>query len=156
MRLAPGCSIEVLFRFGIAVSTANNMKLSMLRGLMMLDAAVLLLLGAILIVAPGSLESVFHFNNLPSVVNYLIGLWGCVFVTLGFGYVIAATNPMRHLVWAQIGIARGGLEMLLGLVYLGRGVVTWQQAGFGIIVAGLMAVAYVALYPRKMTVQPAV
>ena len=37
----------------------------------------------------------------------------------------------------------------LGLVYLSRGTVTFQQAGFGIIVAGLMALAYVALYPRK-------
>ncbi len=43
----------------------------------------------------------------------------------------------------------GALECLLGLVYLWEGTVTFQQAGVGIALAGLMALAYVALYPRK-------
>ena|SRR5437588_9109224 len=125
------------------------MKVSLLRYLLIVDAAVLFLLGAVLIFAPRQVEVAFHFQDLPSAVSYLIGLWGCVFATMGFGYVVAATNPIRHLVWIQIGIARGGLECLLGLVYLGRGVVTFSQAGLGIILAGLISVSYLALYPRK-------
>src|SRR5581483_7258824 len=74
-------------------------------------------------------------KDLPVGVHYILGLWGCVLVTLGFGYTVAATNPLRHLVWAQMGIARG--------------LVTFQQAGVGIIVAGLVTVAYLACYPRS-------
>ena len=59
-----------------------------------------------------------------------------------------ASAALRHLVWVQVGIARGTLECLLGLVYLGRGVVTWPQAGLGIVAAALMTIAYLALYPR--------
>jgi hypothetical protein len=125
------------------------MKLSLLRGLLILDAAMLFLLGALLIFAPAQAERAFQFKDLPPAVSYLIGLWGCVFETMGFGYVVATTNPIRHRVWIQVGIARGVLECVLGLVYLARGIVTFQQAGFGIIVAGAMAIAYLALYPRN-------
>lgn len=124
------------------------MKLTLLRYLLMIDAAVLLLLGACLIFAPRQVEIVFHFPDLPEAVNYLIGLWGCVFLTLGCGYIVAATQPARHVVWVQVGIGRGALECILGAVYLARGVVTWQQAAFGIVTAGLITGAYAALYPR--------
>lgn len=120
----------------------------MLRYLLVIDAAVLFLLGALLIFAPNQVEKVFHFSNLPPAVSYLIGSWGCVLATMGFGYLVAASNPIRHRVWIQVGIARGVLECMLGAVYLARGIVTFQQAGFGIIVAALISFAYLALYPR--------
>jgi len=126
------------------------MKLTLLRYLLMLDSAVLFLLGALLIFAPWHIETAFHFADLPAAVSYLIGLWGCVFATLGIGYLVAATDPVQHVVWVQVGIARGSLECLLGLVYLGRGVVTWQQAAFGIITAALITAGYLALYPRGL------
>ena len=125
------------------------MKLTLLRYLLMLDAAVLFLLGALLIFVPRQVEVAFGFKDLPIAVSYLIGLWGCVFVTLGIGYVVAATQPLRHVVWVQVAIARGALECVLGFVYLARGVVTWQQAAFGIIAAALITIAYIVLYPRS-------
>lgn len=127
------------------------MKLSLLRYVLMLDAAVLFVVGACLVLAPRQVQFAFHFRDLPEAVDYLIGLWGCVFVTLGFGYVVAATDPLRHLVWVQVGIARGALECLLGAIYLARGVVTWQQAAFGILTAGVITIAYAVLYPRAQT-----
>lgn len=125
------------------------MKLSLLRYLFLVDAAVLSLLGALLIFAPKQIEIAFGFRDLPPPVSYLIGLWGCVLGTLAIGYVVAAANPIRHRVWAQVGIARGALECVLGIFYLARQTVTFQQAGFGIIVAAVMTIAYLALYPRK-------
>src|SRR5215467_9148882 len=125
------------------------MRLVLLRYLLALDAAVLVFLGALLMFAPRTVELTFHFSSLPAAVSYLIGLWGCMFATLGIGYVVASRNPIKHRIWIQVGIARGGLECLLGIAYLGRGVVTFQQAGFGILLAGAMCLAYLALYPRK-------
>jgi hypothetical protein len=125
------------------------MKLFLLRILLRLDAAVLFLLGALLLFAPAQVERTFHFENLPSAVSYLLGLWGCALVTLGLGYFNAAAHPLRHVVWVQVGIARGALECALGMVCLVRGTVTFQQAGFGIALAGAIALAYCALYPRK-------
>ena len=125
------------------------MKLSPLRILLALDAAVLFLLGALLILAPRRVEFAFQFKGLPEGVSYIIGLWGCVLVTMAIGYAVAATDPIRHVVWVQVGIARGALECILGVCYLAWGVVGWQQAGFGIIVAALITLAYIVFYPRK-------
>jgi hypothetical protein len=124
------------------------MRLLLLRGLLIADAAVLFLLGGLLIFEPVQVEKSFHFQDLPPAVAYLIGMWGCVMATMGFGYLVAATHPMRHRVWINIGIIRGALESVLGIFYLARGTVTFQQAGFGTLLAALMAVAYVVLYPR--------
>jgi hypothetical protein len=125
------------------------MKCSPLRILLAMDAIVLFLLGVLLMLAPGQVERAFHFEALPGGVSYIIGLWGCVLATLAIGYAVAALDPVRHVVWVQVGIARGTLECILGGIYLARGVVTWQQAGFGILVAALITVAYIVFYPRR-------
>jgi len=52
------------------------MKLFLLRGLLIVDAAVLFLLGGLLIFAPAQVERAFHFQDLPPAVAYLIGMWG--------------------------------------------------------------------------------
>jgi len=125
------------------------MKYSPLRILLAMDAAVLGLLGLLLVFAPKQVELAFRFKDLPDGVSYIIGLWGCVLVTMALGYAVAATDPIRHVVWVQVGIARGTLECILGAFYLAWGVVSWQQAGFGIIVAALITIAYFVCYPRK-------
>jgi hypothetical protein len=125
------------------------MKLTLLRNLLLLDAAVLVLLGTVLIFMPKQVEFAFHFKDLPEGVSYIIGLWGCALATMGLGYVVAATNPIRHVVWVQVGIARGVVELVLGVVCLARGVVTFQQAGFGIIITALISLGYIVLYPRQ-------
>jgi hypothetical protein len=125
------------------------MKLLLLRGLLVFDAAVLFLLGGLLIFVPAQVERAFHFQDLPPAVAYLIGMWGCLMATMGFGYLVAATHPLRYRVWINIGIIRGGLEFALGIFYLARGTITFQQAGLGTLVAGLLALAYLGLYPRQ-------
>jgi hypothetical protein len=50
-----------------------------------------------------------------------------------------------------VGIARGALQAGVGIIYLLRGIVTFRQAGLGIILAGLFALAYLIFYPRAET-----
>lgn len=133
-------------------TSGTNRELSwllLLRLLLVLDSAVLLALGAAFIFTPKQVLLAFHFRDLPDGVSYIVGLWGCVLFTMAIGYAVAATNPIRHLIWVKVAIARGALEAILGVVYLVRGVVTWKQSVFGIVVAVLMTIAYLALYPRK-------
>ena len=124
------------------------MKIGLLRNLMLLDAVVLFLLGASWVFIPGQVQRLFAFNALPTGVNYMLGLWGCVFISLAIGYFFAAAEPLRHLLWVRVGIARGALETGLGLYYLARGLVSFPQAGVGIILAALITLAYLACYPR--------
>ena len=123
--------------------------LDLLRLLLAVDALVLFALGLVLFFVPARALELFHFGTLPGGVNYMVSLLGAVFLSLAFGYGVAATNPLRHVVWVQMGILRGALEIALGLVSLNRGLVTWEQARFGLAVAGLLVIAYVVFYPRR-------
>src|SRR3954470_1610413 len=130
------------------------MKLSLLRILLLLDALVLAMVGVLFIFAPHRIATFFHFTDLPSSVMYLIGLWGCVMLSLAAAYAIVSRDPMRHRLWIDIGIVRALLEAILGGVSIARGTVNFSQAGFGIIVAATLAVAYIALYPRPSALMP--
>jgi hypothetical protein len=130
------------------------MKLAWLRNLLLLDFAVLFLLGVLFMVTPQHVLLAFRFKDLPAGVGYIIGLWGCGLVTLSGGYLLAALDPYRHVAWIQVGIARGVLECLLGIIYLALGIVTFSQAAFGIIAAALFALAYIILYPRRVVPVP--
>ena len=125
------------------------MKQMLLRNLLLLDAAVLLALGGLLIIVPQQVELVFGFRDLPAGVSYIVGLWGCALATMAIGYAAASRDPVRHVAWVQVGIARGALECIVGAFYLARGIVTFQQAGFGIGIAAFITVAYIVLYPRE-------
>jgi hypothetical protein len=127
----------------------NSPRIRALRMLMMMDAVVLTGLGALFIAVPQRIEILFHFHDLPPGVDYLVGLWGCVFATVGLGYALAAVDPRRNALWVQMGVARGLLEVVFGVVCVLRQIVTWEQASFGIFAATFIAAAYLILYPRK-------
>ena len=132
-----------------SMSLEDSPRIRALRMLMMMDAVVLTGLGALFIAVPRRIEAAFHFQNLPLGVDYMIGLWGCVFATVGLGYALAAVDPRRNVLWVQMGIARGVLEVVFGAICVVRGVVTWEQASFGIFTAVFIAAAYVFMYPRR-------
>ncbi|MEO6788556.1 MAG: hypothetical protein ABI318_20740 [Chthoniobacteraceae bacterium] len=127
----------------------DSPRIRALRMLMMMDAVVLTGLGVLFITVPRRIEAAFHFYNLPAGVDYMVGLWGCVFATLGLGYMLAAVEPRRNVLWVQMGIARGLLEVVFGAMCVLRQMVTWEQGSFGIFTAVFIAAAYVVLYPRK-------
>ncbi len=114
----------------------------------MADAGVLFLVGGLLVFEPAQVERFFHFQDMPPAVSYIIGMWGCVMGTMGVGYLVAAIDPLRHRVWVIVGILRGLFEFVLGIYYLVRGTVTVQQVGVGVVVAALITLAYLVLYPR--------
>ena len=127
----------------------DSPRIRALRMLMTMDAVVLTGLGILFIAVPRRILMAFHFQDLPPGVDYMIGLWGCVFATLGLGYALAAVDPRSNVLWAQMAIARGLLEVVFGIVCVVREVVTWNQASFGIFTAVFIVAAYLALYPRK-------
>ena len=119
-----------------------------LRVLLVLDAAIFFWLGVAFIVFPGRMASAFGFGEVPAGVHYMIGMWGCVFATMAIGYAVAATDPIRHISWIQVGIARGALECLFGFIAVARGTVTFSQASFGIAVAALLVLLISAVPPE--------
>lgn len=127
----------------------------LLRTVLLLDSAVLVALGGSFVTVPAKASGFFGFGELPPPVHHLIGLWGCALLTLGVGYFICATNPLRHRVMIQIGILRGACEVVLGIAHVVMGLVTFAQAATGIVAGGLIAVAYSVLYPKAPAAEAA-
>lgn len=125
------------------------MKLRALRILLAVDSAVLFLLGVSFLVVPQYVEFVFGYIDLPLAVTYIVALWGCILLAAAIGYWKASADPIHHIVWVQVGIARGVLECGLGIIYLLRGIVTFRQAGAATIAGALFAIAYLIRYPRS-------
>jgi hypothetical protein len=119
-----------------------------LRALILADASVLMLLGVALIFRPQGVAQALDFRDLPASGDYLIGIMGGLFLTTGLGYLAALRDPLRNLIWIQLGIARGALEVLLGVVYISLGTVSWRQAGFGLIAAATIGAGYLFFYPH--------
>jgi hypothetical protein len=124
------------------------MKITLLRCLLVLDAVVLAMMGVLFIFEPHRIATYFHFNDLPNSVSYLIGLWGCVMLSLAAAYGLVSRDPIRHRLWIDIGIVRALLEAGLGVVSLAKGTVNFSQAGSGTILAAALVLAYLLLYPR--------
>jgi hypothetical protein len=133
------------------VEVVTMLKMTLLRVALILDAAILLLLGASMIFMPGAMTEVFQMGAVPASTHYVIGLFGCALATLSWGYCVAAIDPVRHVAWIQLGILRGTVEVVVGLSYVLRGAVTWVQAGFGLGAATVVVVVYCLLYPRRPT-----
>jgi hypothetical protein len=121
----------------------------MLRVVLAVDAAVLVAFGGAFMVVPGKVLEVFGFHDLPVAVGYIVGLWGCAMISLGIGYALAIGNPARNVNWVRAGIVRGALECMFGFAMVGQQLVTWKQAGLGTILAGIIAAAYLILYPAE-------
>lgn len=124
------------------------MKTLLLRGLLWLDAVVLVGLGVGFVFAPGRMLNLFGFADASARIAFILGVFGTVYATLGVGYALAARHPLRNQLWVQIAIGRAVAECLFGVVAVSQGMVGWRQAGFGIVVPAFFAVGYALLYPR--------
>ena len=119
-----------------------------LRMILLFDAAFLFVLGGSFVIVPHRAIPFFHFPPMPRETEFMVAMWGCVLMTLSIGYLQAVRDPSKNLAWLQVGIARGCLEVLVGLLYIARGIITWQQGWLGIAVGALVALVYLIFYPR--------
>ena len=124
------------------------MRRTLLRLLLILDAAALFLIGAIFIAFPARALSLFGIPSETANMHFVIGIFGTVYATMGIGYLFAAQNPMRNIAWVQVAIGRGIAESLFSIFCVVQGIATFRQAGFSMIVPALVAVGCIVLYPR--------
>jgi hypothetical protein len=123
----------------------STMKILLLRGLLLLDAAISSIgrPADLCAGAGGTRVPLSRFAARGGLFDRDVGLFDG---DDGIWTGRLATGSLPHLI--NIGILRGALECGLGVFYLARGTITIPQAGLGTLVAGLLAVAYVVFYPR--------
>jgi hypothetical protein len=130
-------------------------RLQLLAIVLRADFAVLCLFGLAMMLMPQTLLTVCGFTGLPEGVHYMLGMWGALMATMGFGYLLAARQPAASQAWVQAGFLRAALEVIVGVYYVSSGAVTIRNAAAGLFFAVWFALFYAVLYPRPQAAREA-
>ena len=124
-----------------------------LRVVMIVWAAIAILLGLVYIFLPSQFADMIGFEHGPISTLYLLAMLGVTFVALGAFLIIAARDPLKNILWVQFAIAWAILAIAVEASSIGRGFVTFEQVGMGLIIDAVFAVALLALYPWRAAKQ---
>ena len=124
----------------------------MIRGLriaLIVYGVIHALFGLAFILAPYQVGCMFGLGEIADYVPYLMALLGGSFIAASFLFIVTGLNPLEHITGVKFAILWSILCVITGLYSIGRGAVDFSQAGMGIIIDAVFAVAFLALYPYR-------
>ncbi|MFC2006291.1 hypothetical protein ACFLVG_05015 [Chloroflexota bacterium] len=124
----------------------------MIRGLkvaLIVYGVVHVLLGLAFILTPYQLGSMFGLGEIADYVPYPMALLGGGFIAASFLFIVTGLNPLEHISGVKFAILWSSLGIITGLYSIARGAVDFSQAGMGIILDVVFAIAFLALYPYR-------
>jgi len=120
-----------------------------LKVVMIIWAAIAILLGLAYIFFPTQLCEMGGETGAPAWVAYVFGLLGICYITAGAFVIVAARNPLKHIMWVQFAITVAILIVVMGAYSIMRGIVTFSQEGMPLIFNAVFAALFLGLYPYK-------
>ncbi len=124
----------------------------MIRGLkvaLIVYAVIQALLGLASIVAPDQVGSMFGLGKIAYYVPYILAMFGCCLIAASFVFIVTGLNPLEHITGVKFAILWSILGAITGLYSIIQGAVNFSQAGTGIIMDAVFAIAFLALYPYR-------
>ena len=116
---------------------------------MIVYAAIGILFGLGFIFVPHQLGAMLGHEAWPASVAALAAELGVCFVSACIFLIIAARDPLKHILWVKYAIAFAILMLAAGLYSFIMGYITLGQAGMGIIIHTVFAAALLAFYPWR-------
>ena len=114
---------------------------------MIVYAAVGILFGLAYIFIPRQLGAMFGHEAGPAFVAALAAALGVSFVSACVFLIIAARDPLKHILWVKFAIVFAILMLAAELSSIIKGNVTLGQAGTTLIIHTIIAAALLAFYP---------
>ncbi len=124
----------------------------MIRGLkiaLIVYGAILILSGLAFIIAPYQVASMSGLGEIAAQVPYFMALLGGCFIAVSVWFIVAGLEPLRHISLVKLAILWSSLGVVTGLYSIVQGAVDFSQAGMGIILDAVFAIAFLALYPYR-------
>ena len=124
----------------------------MIRGLkiaLIVYGAILILSGIAFIIAPYQVASMSGLGEIAAQVPYFMALLGGCFIAVSVWFIVAGLEPLRHISLVKLAILWSSLGVVTGLYSIVQGAVDFSQAGMGIILDAVFAIAFLALYPYR-------
>jgi hypothetical protein len=123
----------------------------MLKGLkvvMIIWSVVAIIMGLVYIFFPNQLNEMGGYEG-SDLATYVLALLGICYISAGAFVIIAARDPLKHIMWVQFAIAVAFLTVAVAGSSMGRGLVTFSQEGIPLIFNAVFAVLFLALYPYR-------
>ena len=116
---------------------------------MIVYAVIGILIGLAFIFVPRRLFTMFGHEAWPASVAALGAELGVSFVAACIFLIIAARDPLKHILWVKYAIVFAVLMFAAGLYSLILGYTDFSQAAMGIIIQAVFAAALLAFYPWR-------
>lgn len=114
---------------------------------MALYAASGILLGLAFIVIPRQLGAILGYDSGPTFIAALTAMLGASFISACIFLLIAARDPIKHILWVKYAILFAILSLFAPLYSVLLGSITIVQALAPIITHAVFAIALLAFYP---------
>jgi hypothetical protein len=110
-----------------------------------------ILFGLAYIFIPEQLGETFGFETSKSVgyLPYFLAAYGGLFIVGSVYLVIAARDPLRHILWVKFAITWALVSLALDAYSIILGNVTFSEAMGGMIIGAVFAAALLVFYPYK-------
>jgi hypothetical protein len=116
---------------------------------MIVYAVIGILFGLGYIFIPGQLAIMFGHDTLPALAGALAVALGASFVAACVFLIVAARDPLKHILWVKYAIVFAILMLASELYSVIMGYLAFGQAVTAIILHGIIAVALLAFYPWR-------
>jgi len=116
---------------------------------MILYAAIGILFGLAYIFIPRQLGAMFGHEGGPAFVLSLAAAFGVSLVAVCIFLIIAARDPIKHILWVKYAIVFAILSLVAHLYSFILGYLTLGQALTPIIIHAVFAAGLLVFYPRR-------
>jgi len=114
---------------------------------MIVYAVIGILFGLAYIFVPRQLGAMFGFEEGPAHVAAMAAALGVSWVSACIFLIIAARDPLKHILWVKYAIVFAILSLAAELYSFILGYMEFSQVVMGIVIQAVFAAAFLAFYP---------
>ena len=120
-----------------------------LRVVLIIYGVILLVMGLAGIILPEQIIGMFGIGEVTNDIMYLSVVISTFSITIGIWLIITGRDPLGNIYWVKFIITKVLLFVVVKVYLIIQGYVDFNQVGVAIILDGVFAVAFLALYPWR-------
>jgi hypothetical protein len=120
-----------------------------LRVVMIVFGAVGIIAGLFDIILPDQFAKMYGFGAMADWVRWSSALGGASFLAAGVWVIVAAQDPIKHILWVKFVTTKSCLFAVVTAYSLVQGYVKFSQVGGMFILFVIFAVLFFAFYPWR-------
>ena len=120
-----------------------------LRVLLIIYGAILLVMGLGGIILPDQISGLFGIEEVTDDIMYLAMIVSAFSISIGIWLIIVGQDPLGNIYWVKFAITKAVLFVVVELYLIIQGYVDFNQIVAAIILDGVFAVLFLALYPWR-------